>query len=109
MEACECIDTSGASDHNACPNEQVPLPVAGMSIHKVDDCHINTVVGGYTVVQALVEKDSKAQNAEVFSLLTSAFVSPAPSNTSSWFNYSYFESVSPPSVEKYVLNATLLI
>ena len=109
MEACECCDISGARDDDACPNKQVPSPVAGMSIHNVDDCHINAVDGGFTVVQALVEKDIEAQNVELFSLLTSTFVSPAPSNTSSWFTYSYLESVSPPSVEKCVLNETFLI
>ncbi len=79
-----------------------------MSIQNVDDCH-NAVVGGVAVDQALVERDSKVQNVEVLSLLSPTFVSPAPSNTSSWFNYSYSESVSPPSVEKYVLNVTFLI
>lgn len=109
MEASEYCDTSGASDHDACTNEQLPLPVADTSIHNVDYCHINAVVGGFAIVQALVEKDSKTKNVEVLSLHTSTFVSPAPGYTPSCFNYSYSESVSPPSVEKYVLNATFLI
>jgi len=49
------------------------------------------------------------QNVEVLPLLTSPFVSPASGNTSSWFSYSFLESVSPPSVEKFVLNETFLI
>ena len=109
MHACECCDTSGASDLNVCPDEQLPLPVAGLSFHGIDDCHINAVVGGIGVVQALVENESKPQNVEVLSLPTSTFVSSARVCTSSWFNYSYSERVSPPSVEKYVLNATFLI
>jgi hypothetical protein len=109
MGACECSDTPDASDDDACTNKQLPLPVAGMSIHNVDNCHKNAVVDGSDIVQALVEKDSKTQYVKVLSLLTSTFVSPALSNTSSWFTYSYLERVSPPSVEKYVLNATLLI
>jgi hypothetical protein len=80
-----------------------------MSIHNVDDCHINAVDGGFAVVQALVEKDIETQNVEVLSFLTSTFVLPAPSNTSSLFTYSYLESVSPPSVEKCVLNEIFLI
>ncbi len=108
MEASECCDTSGTSDHNACPNEQALAPVAGMSIQNVDDCH-NEVVGGSAVVQALVEKDAPEQNVEVLSVVISTFVAPASNNTSSWFKYSYSESVSPPSVEKYVLNETFLI
>jgi hypothetical protein len=108
MDGCECPDTSGASDHDACPNKQEPVPVAGMSIANVDDCH-NEVVGGSAVVQALVENDAPARTVEVFSVVISTFVAPAPNNTSSWFNYSYSESVSPSSVEKYVLNDTFLI
>jgi flavoprotein len=88
-ETCECCDTSGACDEDACANKQLPLPVACMSIHNVDDCHINAVDGGFAVVQALVEKDIETQNVEVLSFLTSTFVLPAPSNTSSLFNYSY--------------------
>jgi hypothetical protein len=85
------------------------LPVAGMSIYKGDACHSTIVFSGLRVVMAFVEKDSKVQNVEVLPLLTSPFVSPAPGNTSTWFSYFFFESVSPPSVDKYVLNATFLI
>ena len=85
------------------------LPVAGMSIYNVDGWHSTVVFSGLRVVMAFVEKDSKVQNVEVLPLLTSPFVSPALDNTSSWFSYSFFESVSPPSVEKYVLNETFLI
>jgi len=85
------------------------LPEAGMSIYNVDGCHSTVVFSGLRIVMAFVEKDSKVQNVEVLPLLTSPFVSPAPGNTSSWFSYSFFESVSPPSVEKYVLNETFLI
>jgi len=85
------------------------LPEAGMSIYNVDSCHSRVIVGGLRVVLALVEGGSKVEKVEVLSLLTSTFVSPAPGNTSSWFSYSFFESVSPHSVEKYVLNETFLI
>ena len=85
------------------------LPVAGMSIRKGDDSRSSVVVGRLRVVLAIVEKDSKVQNVEVLPLLTSPFVSPALGNTSSLFSYSFFESVSPSSVEKYVLNETFLI
>jgi hypothetical protein len=107
-EASECCCvTSGARIHDARLDKT--LPIAGMSIYNGGGRQARVVVGRMRVVLALVEKDSKEQNVEVLSLLTSSFVSPAPGKTSAWFNYSYFESVSPPSVEKYVLNATLLI
>lgn len=108
MEACEYYGTSGTSDNDACPNKQVPAPIAGMSIQNVNDCY-DATVGGFAIDPALVKEVSKEQNIEVLILLTSAFVSPVQSNCSSSFNYSYSESVSPPSVKKYVLNATFLI
>ena len=109
MEAFECCDTSGSSIYKTCHNRQVSAPVAGMSIQNVNDCR-NAVVGGLAVVEAMVEKNSRVQNLEIHSVLTFTVVSPAPSNTSSCcFRYSYNESVSPPSVEKYVLNESLLI
>lgn len=108
-KASECCDTSGVSDHNAGTNKQLPLLVAGLSVHNVIDCYRNAVVSYFSVFRALVEIDSEKQNVEVRSLLTSTFDSSEPSNTLSWSNYSYSDSVSLPSVEKYVLNATLLI
>ena len=85
------------------------MPVAGMSTYKGDACRSTVVFSGLRVVMALVEKDSKVQNGQVLSLPISPFVSPSLVNTSSCFNYSYSESVSPFSVEKYVLNETFLI
>jgi hypothetical protein len=109
MEASECCDASGASNHHACPDAENTSPVAGASVHNVDGCHINSVAGGLSTIQALLEKDSKAQNVHILSVLISTIVSlPASTNTPS-FTYSYLESVSPPSVEKYVLNDTFLI
>lgn len=109
MEASECCDPPGASDHHACPNDEESSPVAGASITSVNDCHINAVVGGLSAIQALLEKDSKVQNISVLALLVPTFVSLAPRINTSSFIYSYSESVSPPSVEKYVLTAAFLI
>ena len=110
MEASECCDTSGASNHHACPSdEETPSPVAGTSIQNADDCHINAVAGGLSAIQALLEKDIKAQNLNALSVLISTFVSLAPNTNTSSFTYSYSERVSPPSVEKHVLNETFLI
>jgi hypothetical protein len=102
-------DTSGASGQAACPNGQLPLPVARMFVHNVGDCNKKAIVGGIAVFQALEEKDSKAQNVKALSLLTSAFVLPAPDNTSSWSINSCPNRNSPASMEKFILNAILLI
>ncbi|MBI5473565.1 MAG: hypothetical protein HY961_14595 [Ignavibacteriae bacterium] len=109
MEAAECCDTSGASDHHGCPNEPQSEPITGVSFKNLDDCHINAIVGGLAAIQTLLEKNDKTQNVAVLAVLASSFVSPEPVNTTSWFSYSFTESVSPPSVEKYVLNETFLI
>jgi hypothetical protein len=85
------------------------LPMTGMSICKGDVCRSTVVFSGLRVVMAFVEKDSKVQNVQVLSLPISPFVSPPQGNISSCFNYSYFESVSPPPIDKYIFNSTLLI
>ena len=109
MEATECCDTSGATDHQACFDEETPSPVAGASIQNINDCHINTVAGGLAAIQALQEKDSKELNVNVLALLVSTFIPVGPNANASSFDYSYSDNVSPPSVEKYVLNETFLI
>lgn len=109
MQATECCDTSGASDHDACPGEPLAQPTPGVSIKNLDECHVNSVVGGLVAIQALLEKNGKAQNVAILAVLPSTFVSLAPDANTSSFNYSYSERVSPRSVEKYVLNETFLI
>ncbi len=80
-----------------------------MFVHNVGDCQKKTIVVGIAVYQALEEKDSRAQNVKVLSLLTSTFVLPAPGNISYCSTYSCPNSISPSSVEKFILNATLLL
>ena len=107
-EAKRC-DTSRASDQAASPNRQLPLPVARMFVHSVGDCNKKTIVRGIAVFQAMEEKDSKAQNVKALSLLTSAFVLPALTNVSNCSKCPCSYSIFPSSVEKIILNATLLI
>jgi len=79
-------------------------------VFDVDDCHDHSVIGGFVpLFQAFVDKSAKAENVAALPLFISAFFSPTQSNTSPSLTYSYSESVPPPSVEIYVLNATLLI
>lgn len=108
MEASECCDTSGAGNHHACTNAEESPPAGGTSVRNADGCHINAVAGGLSAIQALHEKESKGPNVHVLLVLMSTFVSLAPSTIAS-FTYSHPEVVSPPSVEKYVLNETFLI
>jgi len=98
-----------SSDQAACPNRQLPLPVARMFVHNVGDYQKKTIVVGIAVFQASEEKDTKAKNAKALSLLTSTFILPAPCNILYCSNYYCTNSISPSSVEKFLLNATLLI
>ncbi len=84
-------------------------PITAVSFKNLDDCHVNAVVGGLAAIQALLEKDTKAQNFDILSLFISTIVPIAPSTNTSSCDYSYTDNVSPPSVEKYVLNETFLI
>jgi hypothetical protein len=102
-------DASSASDQAACPNRQLPLPVARMFVHNVGDCQKKTIVVSIAVFQALEEKDSKAKNAKALSLLSFTSILPPPCNILYCSNCYCTKSISPSSVEKFILNATLLI
>jgi hypothetical protein len=98
-----------SSDQAACPNRQLPLPVARMFVHNVGDYQKKTIVVGIAVFQASEEKHSKAKNAKALSLLTSMFIMPAPCSLLYCSNYYCTNSISPSAVEKLILNATFLI
>jgi hypothetical protein len=108
-EISQHYDTSSTSDQAACPNRQLPLPVARMFVHNVGDCQKKTIVLGIAVYQALEEKDSKAKNAKALSLLSFTSILPPPCNILYCSSCYCTKSISPSSVEKFILNATLLI
>ncbi len=102
MDTPECCDTT-------C-RESLPSPM-GPSVQGQLGCHANTVAGGLNSIPALVEKGSKPQNnrLEILSETALHCAKRAQSGTSSWFTVSFSHNISPPSVEKYVLNASFLI
>ncbi len=100
-------DASG--DQPACHDRQLPLPAARMFVHNVGDCQKKTIVVGIAVFQSSEEKNRKAKNATALSLLASTFILPAPCNILNCSNYYCTNSISPSSVEKFILNTTLLI
>jgi len=108
MQATECCDESGTSDHMACQDEE--LPIHGVSVKSQFECHTNAIVGGLRDTQALVEKQSNPENLMIE--LIAAVISQTI-HFSEFHNNTLFSSrstnVSPPSVEKYVLNETFLI
>jgi hypothetical protein len=107
-EASECCKAAADARYHDARHDKA-LPVADMSIENVDGRHMIMVGYTFRVFLAVVERDSERQNVEVLSLLPCTFVSPVSGDTSSCFNYFFSESVSPSSVEKYILNETYLI
>lgn len=104
----ECCAMSGSSDRMACQEEG--LPAHELAVKGQLDCHINTVAGGLNDNPTVVEKQIRPQSPN------GAFVGFALSQTLAIpkFNKSitvtlHSRDVSPPSVEKYVLNGTFLI
>ncbi len=104
MQCCETMSTDGSMDA-AMPTQGSRVAQAGSS------CCTSTVIGGLNSFTALLEKQTKTDHLKVaivllhtdpsdqFSLLTSPvrhFVHSA-------------HGASPPSVEKYILHAALLI
>lgn len=108
MGAAECCN--GTTGHRQC---DMPLEPAGgqASLQDAFQCHATTVAGGLNDIQALVEKHMK-QLLPVGEFIATvvcgdramaAYASKINSLTSSSHH------VSPPPVEKYVLNETFLI
>lgn len=100
---------SGTCDDHASPS-QANREVA---FSQNDPCMLTTVAGGLQTDPTTVEKQSAARNV-LEKLADLAFDAPVlVSNQLNGQNFSLFSpsttNVSPPSVEKYVLNATFLI
>ena len=108
MEATECCDPSGTTDHKACQDEN--LPAAGLSVKGVFDCHTNTLGGGLNPVQGLVEKQVRQEHSKP-DIVVFAFscTLDAPGFHSNPLLLPQAATASPPSVEKYVLTAAYLI
>lgn len=96
----------GMASKKACDDS--PKPLSGPTFKSEFVCHTNTIVGGLTTKAGLLEK------APVHNDHVNAFIVPAEdaliaATTTSYSSFSYAISISPPSVEKCVLNATFLI
>jgi CBS domain containing-hemolysin-like protein len=104
----ECCSISNESSNPAREVQQTaPFLATGSQL----SCHTTTVVGGLVGTSALLEKESKVQLSKLGewsgNLLLQTVFKPI-SNHSSTLNY-FALDVSPPSVEKCVLNSSFLI
>lgn len=108
MGAAECCNDSAG--HGQC---EMPLvPVRGQaSLQDAFQCHATTVAGGLNGIRALVEKNVKQQALDVEIIATVVRGDPAMSALAPKIQSLTASSqlLSPPSVEKYVLNETFLI
>ena len=83
-------------------------PITGPTVKSDYVCHMNTLVGGLKTKEGLLEK-APSHNDHVGAFIIPANNASIAATTTSFASLSYAVSISPPSVEKYVLNATLLI
>jgi hypothetical protein len=105
----DCCDPSPSADHRNC--DLPGVPETGESVKAQFTCHTNTLVGGVSVKPAVLVKEHKSEPSRIVLATVTASLYNCLSHTSSSSHtlFSPAETPSPPSVEKYVLNASLLI
>lgn len=104
----ECCSIPSENSRSAC---EVPQATPSSSIVSQFTCHTNTVVGGLVGTSALLEKQSKTQPSKLGewsgNLAQQTVFKPIINHS---FTLAYFAvDISPPSVEKCVLNSSFLI
>jgi hypothetical protein len=104
MECCQ--DMSG--DMNAdCSN---PSLLPGVPTLRSDmSCTTTTLVGGLTTNPGVVDNSRPIQKIPVITMLPSVCFSCVQTLTNTVPIAPFAESISPPSVEKHILNASFLI
>jgi hypothetical protein len=109
MDVMDCCDPSPSADHRNC--DLPGVPETGESVKAQFTCHTNTLVGGVSVKPAVLVKEHKSEPSRIVLATVTASLYNCLSHTSSSSHtlFSPAETPSPPSVEKYVLNASLLI
>ena len=108
VEAMSCCAPVSRANHDDC--DQPALPISRHSIKAQFTCHTTALVGGVAIKQALVEQQHKPELPKqiVFCIASSQSLLSAQTNRSS-STFFLTETVSPPTVEKYVLNGSFLI
>jgi len=91
--------------------DQSAVPVSAPLLQADFTCHTNTIVGGVALKLGLAEKDNKSQQFRTWVglVLPSSFGFSNTVQAPSRYLFTLAASHSPPSVEKYILNSSLLI
>jgi hypothetical protein len=111
MEDMDCCSRSEETTSCACSMMDPPQSSSGPSVTSGDTCHSMTIAGGLKTDPTVVEKKSAARVIKM-DLVASFPPNLAPSTVSPQFQFhssTASVNVSPPAVEKYVLNSTFLI
>ncbi len=109
MERMDCCGDSPNAGHNNCHLPGVPS--TGLTIGSDVACHVNEIVGGLAIKSGEVEKDKRSvpTRTAFVTIITSLYDSLRHTSGSSHALLSLAAALSPPSVEKCVLNASFLI
>lgn len=108
MEVASCCSSNRHANDDACDQ-----PIASPTGHFFESdftCHIDVVVGGVTLMQALLEKEHRPETniaviPNIVSLSSSSLLqADSPSHT-----LLVAQTISPPSVDRYVLFNSFLI
>ena len=108
------MEPASCGNSMSCGNDESShQPGAGSSNHLIKAefaCDAITLIGGVAIKQALVEQQHKPELPKqiVFCITSSQSLLSAQTNRSS-STFFLTETVSPPAVEKYVLNGSFLI
>lgn len=110
MEYADCCETSDSQSHMQCEMPMTPK-TGSTSLQSAFQCHTSSVAGGLHETHALIGKPANTQTpvCEIFVMDAEAFKETSAIPPQFQSLTAYTQSVSPPTVEKYVLFATFLI
>ncbi len=103
----ECCQSMNEKDSPDCAKSS--LPKGAVAVQSDASCGTSTLVGGLTTNPGVVENNHLVQKATVIVAPVNDVVACAPLLNTAIFAPQFAENVSPPSVNKHILNATLLI
>lgn len=106
MEEASCCCPNETSNHDGCG---VPNALPSGHVFKSDfTCYTSVVVGGVALKQALLEKENRQESGKAVTFISPRSSGLLQSDTPS-HTLIVSQSISPPSVDRYVLNASFLI
>lgn len=105
----DCCAPMSSSKQDSC--DASASPISGILLKADITCHTNTLVGGVAIKLALVEKEhqSRQNTTPVACIDPSSLGFSSTNQNPSQYQFALAVPHSPPSVEKYVLNGSLLI